>query len=87
LDADGGENGGEEEEGAEFLGDEHGAFSLPAEAGLGGEVAFEDGAGVDVGALDSAEGGEVGFEEAKLGLEEVVVIEIERVGGDPSWGK
>lgn len=87
LDADGGEDGGEEEECAEFLGDEHGAFSLPPEAGFGGEVAFEDGAGVDVGALDSAEGGEVGFEGAKAGFEEVVIIEVECVGCDASWGQ
>jgi hypothetical protein len=34
--------------------DLHGAFAIPAESGFVGEVAFEDGPGIDVVALAAA---------------------------------
>ena len=55
---EGGEDVCEEEPGAEVAVDLHGALAAPAEAGFAGEVALEDGAGVHVGALGAAVGGE-----------------------------
>lgn len=84
LDAKGREDGGKEEEGTEIFGNQHGAFSLPTEAGAGCEVAFEDRAGVDVGALSSTEGCEMAFEGAESGFEKFVVILVESIRGDAS---
>lgn len=50
----GGEEFGEEEPGAEFTVDLNGRFAIPSEAGGGGEVALEDGAGIDVVALGAS---------------------------------
>lgn len=54
VDVEGGDDLGEEEPGAELTMNLHGAFAIPAKAGLAGKIAFENGAGVDVMALASA---------------------------------
>ena len=51
---EGGDDFSEEEPGAELAVDLHGAFAIPAEAGFTGEIAFEDGAGINVMALATA---------------------------------
>ena len=51
---EGGDDFSEEEPGAELAVDLHGAFAIPAEAGFAGEIAFEDGAGINVMALATA---------------------------------
>lgn len=79
---EGGEDVCEEEPGAEVAVDLHGALAAPAEAGFAGEVALEDGAGVDVGALGAAVGGEEVGEGAELGFDEVVVVVVPGVAGD-----
>ncbi len=87
LDAEGRDDGGQEEKGTEILGNQHGAFALPTEARAGSEVAFEDGASVDVGALSSTESCETGFEGAESGFEKFVVIEVQGVRSDASGGR
>ena len=62
--------------------DLHGALAAPAEAGFAGEVALEDGAGVHVGALGAAVGGEEVGEGAEFGFDEVVVVVVPGVAGD-----
>ena len=79
---EGGEDVCEEEPGAEVAVDLHGAFAAPAEAGFAGEVALEDGAGVHVGTLGAAVGGEEVGEEAELGFDEVVVVVVPGVTSD-----
>ena len=58
------------------------ALAVPAESGFGGEVAFEDGAGVDVVALRPAHvlHGEV--EILQPGLDHIVVVVIPRIARD-----
>ena len=82
---EGGEDFGEEEPVAEGAADEVGVFADEAEAGALGEVAFEDGAGIDVpegAGAGSAEVVEVGGELAEGGGEEVVVVGVAGVAGD-----
>ena len=75
-----------EEEGAVGGVDEEGVFADPSEAGAGGEVAFEEGAGVDVGAGGDfcfGEGGAEGaFEFAEFGFHDFVVVAAPGVAGD-----
>ncbi len=79
---EGGEELGEEEPGAEPAVDLDGGLAVPAEAGVGGEVAFEHRAGVDVAALGAAEVAQGGVEVAELFLDEVVVVVVPGVAGD-----
>ncbi len=63
-----------------------GGFAVPAESGGGGEVAFEDGAGVDIVSLGAAEvlHGEV--EVFEFVFDEVVVVVVPGVSGDAVLG-
>ena len=84
----GGEEFGEEEPGAEGGVDLDGGLAVPAEAGFGGEVAFEDGAGVGVVALGAAHVLEGEVEVAEFVLDEVVVVVVPGVTGDAVvWGR
>lgn len=86
FEVEGGEEFGEEEPGAEFGVDLDGGFAVPAEAGFGGEVAFEDGAGVGVVALGAAHVLEGGVEVAEFVLDDVVVVIVPGVAGDAVVG-
>ena len=77
-----GEEFGEEEPGTEGGMDEHGGFAVPTDAREGGEVAFEDGAGIDIEALLAAALGEPEIELAELGGEEIVVVVAPGVASD-----
>ena len=79
---EGGEQLGEEEPGAEAAVDLDSGFSVPAEAGIGGEVALEDGAGVDIVALDAAEGSEFFIESGEAFLDELVVVVVPGIARD-----
>jgi hypothetical protein len=82
IEVEGGDDFGEEEPGAEAAVDLHGALAIPAEAGLAGEVALENGAGVHVMALGAAEAGEEGVELPEAFFDEVVVVVVPGVAGD-----
>jgi uncharacterized protein YqeY len=79
---EGGDDFGEEEPGAEAAVDLHGAFAIPAEAGVTGEIAFEDRAGVDVVPLAAAEAGEERVELPEALFDEVVVVVVPGVASD-----
>lgn len=81
---EGGDDFREEEPGAEFGMDLNGGFSIPAEAGFGGEVAFEDGSVVDVLFLVAAVGFEFGGEGFHLFLDDIVVVGVPGVSRELS---
>ena len=85
-DFEGGEDFGEEEVAAEGGVDLEGAFAVPAEAGGGSPVAFEDGAGIGVEFLGAAAVFEVGAEVAEFAVEEGVVVVAPGVAGDGAGG-
>lgn len=78
----GGEELGEEEPCAEVAVDLDGGFTVPAEAGVCGEIALEDGAGIDVVALGAADFDEFLVECGEAFFDEVVVVVVPRVAGD-----
>ena len=81
-----GEDGAEEEPGAEPSMDLHGALPAPAKAGLVGEIALQDRTGIDVAALASADQVDVVPDLAQAGLHDVVVVVVPGIAGDAPWG-
>lgn len=63
-----------------------GGFPIPAEAGVGGEIAFEHRAGIDVVTLGAADFLELCVELGKAFLDEVVVVVVPGVAGDSVVG-
>lgn len=79
---EGSEDKAEEEPLAVALVEEDGIFALPAEAGLLGDGAFEEGAGIDVGAIDGTVLAEGIADPLQFFEEDLVVILAEGVFGD-----
>lgn len=93
MEGEGGDDFGEKDPRAVVAGDQAGVFADDAEAGLFGEGAFEEGAGVDV-AFVLVFGGQVveeGFELLEFFGDNFVVVATEGVAGDTAvlrgkWG-
>ena len=76
----------EEDKGAEFFGDEERVFSEESEAGLLGVTFFEEGGGIDAGAVFCCwvEGSNISIELFEDGAEDFVIVATISVTGDVS---
>ena len=84
VELEGGDDFGEKDPGAVVAGDQAGIFADDAEAGLFGEGAFEEGAGVDVAfvLMVGGEGLEEGFELLEFFGDNLVIVASIGVAGD-----
>jgi hypothetical protein len=60
----------------------HGRFSIPAKSGIGCEIAFENGSGIDVVALRAAESNQSRIEICKAFFYQIVVVIVPSIFGD-----